>query len=127
MVIEVLLGTLWLPLAISGVMTAGGWTYLDAKARGSGKVSYLWGMAVTGFIPLVLGYLYFRSHIGDRESPTSPTERTLAVWAIGAIMAVIVAPLAAPPDPITQGWYLLGLFPVGIIVGYAIVNREQLF
>lgn len=127
MAVEAVLAVLWLPIAISGVLTAGAWTYRDARARGMGTVSPIWGIAVAGFILLAPVYLVLRSRLGERDDPVSPTDRTLGVWSIGAVLSVVLAAVVAPPDPVTTGWYLLGLFPVGIIIGYAVVYREALF
>lgn len=121
---ETILGGLWISLALSGAISAGAWTYFDAKARGSGSVSPLWGLAVAGFLPLVPVYLYLRTRIGDRDVAPTSTERTLAVWAIGAVFAILLAPIVAPPESVTVGWYLLGLFPVGILIGYGVVYRR---
>lgn len=126
MALEVALASLVFVLAVIGVAAAGVWTYHDASARGAGAIAPLWGLGVVGFIPLGLFYVHFRSHIGERATPPRGRETALAVTAIGSIFAAVLAPLVSPPDPVTMGWYALGLWPVGIFVGYGIVFRDRL-
>lgn len=122
---EAMLANLVLVLAILGVVTAGAWTYLDSRERGAGYIAPLWGLGVAGFIFLVIFYLYFRQFIGDRSSPPDAKERTLAVLSIGSLFAVAVSLFIPFPDAVTLGWYLLGLWPIGVLIGYAIVYRNQ--
>lgn len=123
-----LLVNLTVLLGLLGMLAAGVWTFLDARARGSGKVAPLWGAGVAGFIPLGLFYLYFRRHIGERDGVPSSAENTAAVTAIGCLTASIgslvgglVTSLFTAIDAVTLGWYALGLLPVGIILGYLVV------
>lgn len=122
---EALLANLVLLLAILGVVTAGAWTYLDSRDRGAGYIAPLWGLGVTGFIFLGIFYLYFRRFIGKRATPPDARERTLAVLSIGSLFAVAVSLFIPFPDSVTLGWYLLGLWPIGILIGYAIIYRNQ--
>lgn len=123
-----LLANLPILVGLLGMLSAGIWTYLDAGSRGTGKVAPLWGAGVAGFVPLAAFYLYVRSRLGERDQPPGSGEDAVGVLAIGCIFASIGALLGGQVtaamtqiDAATLGWYTLGLLPVGILLGYAIV------
>lgn len=123
-----LLANLTIVLGLLGMLTAGSWTYLDARSRGAGSIAPLWGAGVAGFFPLALFYLYFRRQIGERSEPPSGSENALGVTAFGCLFASLgsllgglISPLFTTIDAVTLGWYALGLLPIGIVLGYLVV------
>jgi hypothetical protein len=101
------------------VGSIGLWTYRDARARESGS-PVLWAIGVV-FALLILPYDLYRR--GTRTHPPEQLDHGLMTLASAGVGAFIVGAALAPPDPVTQLYYLPAAFAGLLPVAYPIVHR----
>lgn len=96
--------------------------YIDALNRGS-RSAIMWGIA-GAFIPVMFIYISYKSKIGPRSTYATQNERLIGTIWFSAVFAMIVAVGFAPPDPLTQGYYLLYAYPPGLLLGYLLIGKN---
>jgi hypothetical protein len=106
----------------------GYWIYVDATERGSdAALSWAGGCAV--FQPLTIGYLLYRSEIGERTDPAAASERAIGTFVIAHLVAIQLrfvlrySGLITPPvpSPVVELLYYVGLLVVGILPAYWLI------
>lgn len=107
------------------LVTTGWLVYRDAAARGASDPLSRGIGAGTLPIPRGLWYYQNRRDLGPRESSVTDAERYVAIVWFACALAVPVAAIVSPPDPITTGIYALYSVLPAVIVGYVLVFTTE--
>jgi hypothetical protein len=105
-------------------VSLGYWLYADSAARRS-SLPGVWSLSVL-FWPIGVYYFVSVRRSNDREHPPTGLERLALMLAVSSIVAIVVGPLATPPDLVPNGTGSILLFGLLVpITSYLIFGRQN--
>jgi len=117
-------GIVWCLIAVSIAL----WIARDASARGSDRPR-IWAIASVT-TPIGLPYYFYQRFVGDGISddrpPATGRERWIQTLGIASLGAVLVGTMLAPPDPVSQVWYMASTYVAGApLAALVVFGRER--
>ncbi|EMA04029.1 hypothetical protein C439_03688 [Haloferax mediterranei ATCC 33500] len=99
------------------------WISRNAAARGHNFLNVLG--AITAFVPIgLVAYLLLFASNNPRRHPPTRTERGALTVLLAGAASYLVGATTLPPDPYTQGIWLIGAFFGLLPVSYLVVYRR---
>ncbi|ELZ98664.1 hypothetical protein [Haloferax sulfurifontis] len=99
------------------------WVSQNAAARGHGFPDLLG--ALVAFVPVgLVAYLLFFVSGSSRRRPPSRTERAALAVMLAGVSSYAGGAFTLPPDPFTQGRWLIVAFVALLPVSYVVVYRR---
>lgn len=107
------------------------WIHVDATERGS-DAALLWAGGSAVFGPLIIGYLLYRSEIGERTHLAMASERAIGTFVVAHLVAIqlwfVLRYSGVITPPISslgvELLYYVGLLAVGLVPGYWLVWKR---